>query len=213
MLALVIPWFDSGCDYRSKNFAFVKTYYRNFPIFLGSGPSRGLARNDGVLQAEAAGYSTIALIDADMLVPPRQIEMAATVAEVTGTLIFAYDSLTRLNRGQTKTALRGIGVQPTKGQAEAGAFVIQVESFKKVHGFPHLDILEDAFFFITCNSLLGPPVRVTGNAFHLWHPETDHTGSIRSRQLLAKFEQATPHPRRMEALLKETREYESTRHW
>ena len=213
MLALVIPWFDSGCEYRSKNFEFVKTYYRNFPMFFGSGPSRGLARNDGAEQAAKAGYETIALVDADMLVAPRQLEMAAKVAQVTETLVFAYDSLTRLNRGQTKTALRGIGIQPTKGQAEAGAFVIQTESFQRVHGFPHLDSLEDAFFFVVCNSLLGPPVRVSGNAFHLWHPEGDHTGSIRSRQLLAKFETATPHPRRMEALLKETREYESTRHW
>lgn len=213
MLALVIPWFDSGCEYRSKNFEFVKTYYRNFPMFFGSGPSRGLARNDGAQQATDAGYETIALIDADMLVAPRQLEMAAKVAGVTETLVFPYDSLTRLNRGQTKTALRGIAVQSSKGQAEAGALVIKTESFQKVHGFPHLDTLEDALFFVVCESLLGPPVRVSGNAFHLWHPESDHIGSIRSRQLLAEFETATPHPRRMEALLKETKEYESTRHW
>lgn len=213
MQTLIIPWFDSGCKARFDNFEYVKQYYKDYRLIIGTGNTRGLARNDGALKARALGIETLFFMDADMLIPHIQVDTAITAATATGGIVYAYDRLIRLSELQSRSARKGMDQSTQGGSPEAGALAIRTDSFIRAHGYPHMAVTEDSFLHVVSESLFGPPARVLGYAHHLWHPETDHIAPIHFRQLLARFEYAASDPRRIEALLKETPEYEGTGHW
>jgi hypothetical protein len=194
---------DNGQPERQESFKFVLNYYgKRYPVFIGSGPTTGEARNDGALGAIAAGASVLFFVDADIVIPYDQVDLATKIADYTGALVYGYGAMTRLYKWETTSVIAGNKVEARGGHPEAGACAIRTDSFCRVYGFPRMSISEDAFFHNICMCFLGPVIRVWGDGFHLWHPESNHVPEQRIQQIIRASEISVTDTERMQNLIK-----------
>lgn len=201
--AVIIPWKDAGCPFRKRNLNFLLKQYSHFPVILGSGSSTGGSRNDGALRAIEERYDVLVFIDADMYVPKANILEAAKLAEETGRLVYCYDSLVRLTKGETSTLIYGSPVHENAGsRGEAGAMAISVDSFLKIKGWPEISMYEDALFWCQARAMLGSVLSVPGTAKHMFHPPSyDRYGDL---SLVRAYERAES-PEEMQYILKRSK--------
>lgn len=201
--AIIIPWKDSGCPFRRRNLNFLLRYYHSVPVILGSGSTTGGSRNDGALRAIEERYDVLVFIDADMFIPLDKIQEAAEKAYETSKLVYCYDRLVRLSKGQTSVLIHGSPLpHEVGGLGEAGAMAISVESFLKIHGWPEITMFEDALFWCQARALLGSVSHIRGTAMHMYHPESpDREGDL---SLVRAYEQADT-PEQMNYILGRSR--------
>lgn len=189
------------------NFTHIKKFYKDYNVYVGSGTSRGLARNDGARMASRAGHQVLFFVDADMMVLPEQITAATDLALESGKLVYPYNELIRLSLTESHSVIQGFAPANRQGRPEAGAVAITVQSFNTVRGYPDLNLFEDAVFLNVCDTLLGLTERLPGKAWHMWHPESDHIGQYGDRKLLGQFEAAVRDAGRMRALIERSNCY------
>lgn len=126
-----------------------------------------------------ARADVVAVVDADILIPHRQINMAGRESIEHGRLATPFDHLWYLTQEQTNLALQSDDPfrAATLGQPSplmlGGAFVLPRDLWWDVGGMDeNFDGWggEDNAFIRSCEQALGSRKVVTGPALHLWHP-------------------------------------------
>ena len=107
---IIIPWRDSGCEYRRGHHALIVALYQTtgLPIICstdsGVGPfNASAARNAGVrhLTNIDPGWEAVFLSDADTLTPTAQVWAALNLARDRDWLVIGGDLLNKLDRRST----------------------------------------------------------------------------------------------------------------
>lgn len=184
MIPLLVPRrLDRGP--RDRLWAFTRPLWEaaGFGVFEGfsdDGPfNRGLALNAAAGLAGAWDVAVIA--DADIvLADAAQAREAATLALATGRLTYAHDHLTMLDEPGTEGVLAGrlspydAGIGLTRHpNTWSQALAVARPLWDAVGGFDERFVdwgWDDLAFMASCEALAGVPVRVRGDAYHLWHP-------------------------------------------
>ena len=172
--------------HRDKLWEFLSSTYWDdlqFQIVEGlqlDGPfNRSAAIN---LAARIAGNWDIAVIaDSDTWVPPAQLKKAIHTCRESRVLTSALTEVHELSSASTAEILRtkdrtrgkDARVRKSESETQSSALVVPRELFEEVQGFDEFYKgwgCEDEAFWRACSVVGGTPKRVTGPAYHLWHP-------------------------------------------
>lgn len=185
---IIIPWRDSGCEYRKRSLNFLYNLYeKHFGSVLLSDSdthefNRSRARNLGALSSSS---EIIVISDADLFVPIPQLEAAIDKAQTYRNQIRPFSEFGHMNRRSTEFFMS----QPVPEEISeskfrsmstvwpglhGGTFVMNRELWLSVGGMDENFTGwggEDNAFNIRCEQYLGCPVGVLdGYAFHFFHP-------------------------------------------
>ncbi|MDS2171624.1 hypothetical protein Q7C18_02830 [Nesterenkonia sp. CL21] len=132
--------------------------------------------------ARIAGNWDVAVIsDGDAWVPDAQLDAAVEAARETGKLVSALTEVKMLSEASTQTILetgdrskgRASSVKKKDGETRSICLAVPRAVFEAVGGFDegyrHWGA-EDEAFWHACKVAAGAPERVSGPAFHLYHP-------------------------------------------
>lgn len=198
MQQIIIPWRDSGCEYRLKHFNFLCKYYgQRFDIVIGDNDgifTRAGARNAGVAKSTS---QVLAIIDADTYIPLNKLESAINFANNNNKLVRPFERIWYLTEdGTNKLYANGFtdfshvydGSQIGMAfiGSPGGAFVLHRRLWEQEGGFDERFVGwggEDNAFTNHYNIRFG--IKVIGvDAFHLYHParrgmSNDNNGRVR----------------------------------
>jgi hypothetical protein len=180
-VAVCIPWFDTGCQYRRRALGWTANYWDElgFRVVYGDGESRSAARNDAVRKA---GADVALIADADTVVPAHQVWAAAHLANISNRLVHAYVDHERIGRGATKRmcSTKGYKLPARSSRAirgsSSGCIAVSRNLYQLVGGHDERFRAwggEDRAFQYACDTLAGPGERITGLSYHLWHPPSE----------------------------------------
>lgn len=232
-VALGIPWFDSGCEYRSRNYNFIQNYvptlYPFDHMFVSNGPknNRGSARNELVVQAALHSVDVIVLCDADSFPHPDGLSMAITACANSGGMHFPFDA-TRykgLTEASTTVLLHNkdtvnlSATLPGEGTiigSFGGAIAVRPDDWFAAGGNPQFPVwgFEDVITVVGMRTLAKKHT-VWHNPWsltHLWHPKATDDRSTADQRMLQnaicqEFEAAQYDEVAVRDLLVQYREY------
>lgn len=181
---VLVPW-RSDHGPRERLWTFVENRLWGDPakyaVFEGDGEG-DFSRAKGInAAAEAAGDWDVAIIaDADTIVPDERLDRAVEWVRRTGRVMLPFDRLRMLNVGQSETLMRTGQIPaetlPTRERpmdlAVSSLIVTPREVWDAVGGFDEAFVgygWEDRAFMYAVN-LHRPFKRMSGSAWHLWHP-------------------------------------------
>lgn len=135
---------------------------------------------------DAGNWDVAVIADADTWVPRRQLDKAVQLARRTGKLVSALSSVIELTEDSTLTILQGHPVWPQHlsvdkcrtddAVTQSSIIVVPRVLWERIGGFDEKFVGwggEDNAFWQAARIIAGPPLRIDGAAFHLWHPSTD----------------------------------------
>lgn len=184
MTVVAIPYRpDHG--HRDRLFTHLKDNYWNhvgFPLSVGRNDDIQFNRSAAINQALQGDWDIAVIADADTWVPAKQLHQAIIMAKATGVLVAAFDAVVELSREGTHDILTGTTtlagsfkvdrVRTRELETQSSMLVITRSLWDKVGGFDERFRswgCEDNAFWKACALHAGEPVRVTGNAYHMWH--------------------------------------------
>ena len=200
---LVIPWRDSGDPYRRAHFWFLRRYYEQagLRVVVGDHPgefNRSAARNAGV---RAATADVVAVVDADNIITPANLERAADLAWLGGGWAKPFTHFGYLSQQSTdhwyaaedstvdSFPLTWEGDGPQE-RFNGGAYVMARVTWLALGGMDEAFTgwgAEDDAFTIAATRALGQPHLVPGLACHLWHPAQRVTSPENYRRLMEEY--------------------------
>lgn len=160
-------------------------YWRHtgFDVVLGENLDGPFNRSKAVNTAAARDWDIAVIADSDTWVPARQLHHAIDAAKVTGRLVAAFDAVVELSRDFTLGILAGkhtlagsFGAERVRTQdleTQSSMLVVPRELWDSVGGMDEHFCGwggEDNAFWKACTLHAGLPERISGNAYHLWHP-------------------------------------------
>lgn len=186
MTIVAVPY-KPDFGHRDKLFAHLKTHYWNgvgLPLSIGTNNDDPFNRSTAINTALAGDWDYAVIADADTWVPPCQLHQALETAAATGKLVAAFDTVVELSKDSTTAILNGkTGLAGSFGTADKlRTQELETQSSMLVVPRPLWDNLggmderfqgwgaEDCAFWHACTVHAGAPERITGNAYHLWHP-------------------------------------------
>lgn len=196
---IVIPWRDTGCEYRRKHFEYLYDLYStNFDIVIGDNEgefNRSGARNAGVNKSSS---EVAVIIDADNYIPFDQINMAIKYARrrrglVKPSKFFGYlteEATDRFYEEGQIVNIDNMWMNPPVMDFSGGAYVIRRDLYEEIGGFDEEFIgygAEDDAFHALCISKLGRISYVGGMNYHLYHPAYRVTSLENYKRLVDKY--------------------------
>lgn len=189
---IIVPYRPDG-GHRDQLWIFLAgTYWPQFDIDVrvGESPDGPFNRSAAINQAAHGSWDVAVIADADTWVPAEQLTAAITLASESQRLVAAFTSVMELSETETASILDSgefpdnphfDRIRTRELETQSSMLVVPRKVWNTVGGF---DVRfkgwggEDNAFWRACAVLTGPPQRVEGNAFHLWHPPsaTKHTG-------------------------------------
>lgn len=193
--AAIIPFFGQDPT-RVQNLQAVQRFYqRDFEIFMGSGETIGEARNNAAFKAIKAGHEHLFFVDADIIIPIKNVLQAIALAKLTGSGVYPYGPMVRMVQAERRAFLeRGTLPSRIEGFPEGGALVLSHQGFIEVCGYPQINYGEDNILHNAIRSFLGPIVRIWEPGFHLWHPSSTGSVDTRAVQVVRKTEESVGLP-------------------
>lgn len=207
---VLIPYRNTGCPYRARNFAFTlnwwRTHHPHFLIHIGDNEgefSRSAARNNA---AKMAGeWDAAVFADADTIAHPDAVNQAVNEAVNSMQMVVAADSHMYCDPTSSKRITdTGMPAFPrpdsfdTKGiyaKPCSGIFAINRNLFEKTGGY--VETLkgwgyEDLVFLQQCGIFGDGNTWIPGHiTLHLWHPPSDSDQDTRYNktvwQTLSKY--------------------------
>lgn len=178
---LLVPRRSDGGT-RDRLWAHCRSWWHGWSIHEGYDEDGGPFRRSVALNraAEAAGdWDCAVVLDADVIVDHDQVRRAVEEARRTGRLTAAYNRYVGLNSTMTRRVLGGYS-----GSWESGRLITMTSHVSSclavprplwdaVGGFDERFVgwgHEDTAFWHACAALAGPPQRVRGTVWHLYHP-------------------------------------------
>lgn len=196
--------------HRDQLFTHLKTHYWNqigFELLVGRNNDTEFNRAKAINQALKGDWDFAVIADADTWVPPKQLHHAILTAHITKTLVAAFDAVVEINRDTTMDILAGTtSLAGSFGADKVRTRDLETQSSmlvipKKLWDETGMDErfegwgCEDNAFWKACELHAGPPQRVSGNAYHLWHPSARNKhhgiGYRRNFNLWKRYEHAT----------------------
>jgi predicted glycosyltransferase involved in capsule biosynthesis len=196
---VILPWRDSGCEYRRKHFEYLHDFYsKEFDVVIGDNDgnfNRSGARNAGVSKSES---EVSIIIDADNYIPIDQIKLAVKYARRRRGLVkpskhFGYlteEATQEFYKHDEIVNLSDMYMSPPVANFAGGAYVIRKELYQDLGGFDEEFIgygAEDDAFHLTCLSGLGRITYVPGMNYHLYHPAYRVTSIENYQRLVDKY--------------------------
>lgn len=211
MTTIVIVPYRPDHGHRDRLWNFVRDNYWNhqpFEVVIGEHLDGSFNRSAAINQAAERDWDLAIIADSDTWVPAKQLHNAIQTAKVTGKLVAAFNAVVELSQPCTDNLLSGrltingsfeaTKVRTRDMETQSSMLVIPRklwdqgpifdERFKGWGG-------EDSAAWKTCSLLAGEPIRVSGNAYHLWHsPAKGKFQGIdykRNLNLWRRYEQAS----------------------
>lgn len=172
--------------HRDQLFTHLKDHYWNqigFELLVGHDTEGPFNRAKAVNQALSGRWDVAVIADADTWVPAKQLHRAILTARITKRLVAAFDAVVELSRDCTtdilsgKTSLAGSfhadRVRTRHMETQSSMLVIPRKLWDQVGGMDERFEgwgAEDNAFWHACTVHGGEPDRISGNAYHLWHP-------------------------------------------
>lgn len=190
-LSIVVPWFNSQCEWRQKSFAWLLSRYAgllgDYELVYGDpdrNQNRAAARNALVAQTDG---DLLLIADADTVFQFDQIVRGVNAIVGSGaSWVIPYDEERYYNLTADETALvwrspTDAGVpEPSdprqwdhKITSWAGLLLVPRAAFDAVGGYDERFQgwgFEDNAFRAALDRIVGPFTRTSGYALHLWHP-------------------------------------------
>ncbi len=221
-LAVTIPY-RGGDRHRERNHKYVRRHLERtlgVPVAdIDTGHddfnfNRAAARNACVRHAEAQGADVVLVCDADVLVEPAAVHLAAANAAHGERLNLPFSRYRALTWPATKMLTAGVVSDParlpvewTQDDSTGGAIVITPDAWWAAGGMDE-DFagwgFEDTAFWHATTTLLGPAVRHPGTLTHLWHPshmDQESAGYAYNAERCAVYESAHGNPEAMRRLV------------
>lgn len=222
-VAVVVPWSDTGCVYRRRNWEWVRgrlaERYPEFEVVVGEsspGPfNRAEAVLDGVSRTDA---EVLVVYDADVWLAGDLSDPVGRVSQSGGWSV-PHWHLRRLDEAATELVLGGeepgpdlgLSERPYKGQATGTLVVLERSLLWAVP--PDVRFVgwgqEDEAWAAALTLLAGPPARGGVDLYHLWHPPQARMnraeGSVEGVALRSRYDRVARDRRGMRALLDESR--------
>lgn len=186
MRFVIVAPFRSDGGYRDRNWRAARARWEPLGVPVidadsGDDPfSRAKSRN--LAAAHADPWDVAVFVDADvMLASVRQALEAAIVADRDGRMVYAHDFLTLLDPEATEMVLDGdepagvVSGLTRHPHTLSSALAVPRALWDTVGGYDPRFVdwgWEDLAFMAACHTLGGRTGRVTGDAYHLWHPRT-----------------------------------------
>ncbi|OYN80435.1 galactosyltransferase-related protein [Mycolicibacterium sphagni] len=195
MIPVLVPYRpDHG--HRDELWAFVQRAFWNrlpYTVVEGAHDDGPFNRSAAVNRAanDAGDWDVAIIADADTWVAPTNL--AKAVDQAAAGLVSALTSVVELGEACTRTILAGNIIDPTTFgidrirtddiATQSSMLVVSRELWDHVGGFDEKFVGwggEDNAFWKAATILGGPPRRVDGCAFHLWHePASDQATRMR----------------------------------
>jgi hypothetical protein len=199
-----VPW-KPGCPHREASWSYVHAHLRRHVervIVCNPDPfTRAAARNQAI--AAVNPTDVVILHDADMIAPPIAYQEMHDLAAETGRLVIGYHQYRPLDQHLTALALDGADPwrlhprETTDGWSQGGIIAIRADAWTEVGGMDERFQgwgCEDWAFAHACSVLLGPNLRLSSPAVHLWHPHgagADPAQDEANGALLTRYTAAT----------------------
>lgn len=149
--------------------------------------NRAASRNSAA--AKAHDWTVGAIVDADIIIPGKQLKNAEAIARQTRGVVYAFDQFVALSKSATHDIMHRdwhpvkivhrlptMGARWTKDDPiSASCIVIHREAWEVLGGFDERFVgwgFEDRAFHEAARSLADVD-RLAGPAYHLWHPRSD----------------------------------------
>ena len=210
MTVVAIPY-RPDFGHRDQLFTHLKDHYWNqigFELLVGHNTSGPFNRSKAINDALSGDWEVAVIADGDTWVPAKQLHRAILTARVTGRLVAAFDAVVEISRTCTmdilkgKTSLAGSflceRVRTRDMETQSSMLVIPRTLWDAVGGMDERFQgwgAEDNAFWKACTLHGGEPARISGNAYHLWHPSAPgKNGGIqykRNINLWQKYHHAT----------------------
>lgn len=160
----------------------LEKHHPGFTIYVGESAqvpfNRSVAINDAA--AKAGVWDVAVISDADTHVAPAQLDEAVRLATQTGRLVAAFTSVVELDRVATERFLSGVKnprlsavrIRDAPIATQSSVLAVPRALWDAVDGFdPKFRGWggEDNAFWRSCAIVAGEPLRVDGQALHLWH--------------------------------------------
>lgn len=219
-VSVLVP-FGPGCAYRQQAWTYVRgryeTEHSDWELLEGSCAGDW---SKGAALADAYGRATgdvLVLADADSFVAAGTLRRAVAAVEAGTPWVMPHLWVQRLSRRFTAEVLAGAAPrrgrncrQPYRGVMGGGIVVLLRTAWETVCGIDERFCGwggEDISFGWALETLVGPPERLDGELWHLWHPHPAprRRGSPASEALAGRYKDARGNPERMTALTDERR--------
>lgn len=218
-VAVIIP-FRATTDERRTNLdrAVADWHEIGWPVLLGDHPGesfcRGTAINRAAEDPVAQAVDVLMIADADIILgASHQAKEGALQAREGGRYVVCFSHLHCLNRQGTDRVYEGKTPRGQRDYLESvsmiwgGVFAVPRQLFDEVQGFDERFIgygAEDLAFLVSCSTLGGPKLRITGVAWHMTHepnPDRDHMAA--NGQLASRYRSVDGDPDGVRALIAE----------
>lgn len=185
MTVVAVP-FRPDNGHRDQLFTHLKHNYWTqigFELLVGHHTTGLFNRAKAINTALDCDWDYAVIADADTWVPPTQLREAIATATATGRLVAAFNAVVELSHTSTTDILAGTTslagpftadrIRTRDLETQSSMLVIGRDLWDRVGG---LDEKfegwggEDNAFWRACALHAGEPKRITGNAYHLWHP-------------------------------------------
>jgi hypothetical protein len=224
-LSIVIPWRDSGNEWRNRSLDWVTQrygyLYPDASLFIADEGASEFNRSRSINFGAGMIDTEFMLIgDADTIPYQYYIDKGIKMLKDGTPWLFAYDFEQYYNSDEASA--EWILSQPptrhiTPGDIEwehkitswSGQVLLRTEDFHEVGGFDERFEgwgYEDNAFTVACDTILGPHERVhTGYTIHIWHPYS-HASTFgqphidANRELYARYQEQEGNPETMREL-------------
>lgn len=178
-VTVVVPWRDSGCEYRRRNLRELQAWLEplGWPIILADSTAkdfnRSEARNNGVKKAQTP---IVVLHDADLHIELQALRETVAMVRRYGGMRHPYRICRYLDEDNTQLLLKGRTprqILRATRDAPGGAAVIRREDYLSIGGYDESYTgwgFEDLDFGARCKAAIGQTWGRT-YGYHLWHPE------------------------------------------
>lgn len=173
---------------RARLWACASEIWRGRGFTVVTGDNEGPFRKGAAINAAAAGageWDVAIVADADIVLATKvQAVEACDLAASRDRYVVCHNRLVWIGEQQTRTVLAGCWPDAETaleyGLTWGAAFAVSRSLFDEAGGYDPRTLgadWEDVAFFEACRKLGGDPLRVVGDAFHLWHGERQRCAS------------------------------------
>lgn len=183
-MKVIVPYRPDG-GIRDRIWTYLRTQYWDalgFPVYVGDHQGVPFNRSKAINSVAGGRWDIAVIADSDTFVPLPQLVQAIDTAQSTRCAVSALTAVAELSRECTETMLNGTvspltfhidTIRTKELETQSSVLVVPRTIWDHVGGFDERFQGwggEDNAFWKAITLMQSEPKRVTGLAYHLWHP-------------------------------------------